>query len=155
MGISRKYLWAAIITGSLFVFINLWERADTVHKAANFCYFTAVLDKPKPGGGYEWQLRNKQQRIIPFRKMTRFKMADGEEEYRGFWKADICLPEAINQTTADEDPIMSGKHIFKWHTANSWRQTLEIFAPKDAPPAQLGIIYRNRKEIWRFGNEPR
>lgn len=153
--LSQKYLWGLIFSGLIFVFLSLWERADVAFKAANFCYFQALLNEPQPGGGYEWQLRNKQGRIIPFQRMCPYKIVDSEEEYRKCWDPDTCLPEAINQTTANEDPIMPGKYIFKWHTTNSWKQTLEISAPKNAAPTQVGIIYRNDEEIWRFPNGTR
>ena len=119
----------------------------------NFCYFRATLNDPQPDGGYEWKLINKQQRPIPNMEMHRYQIIDGESQYRGHWEPATCVTDSVNQTTANEDPIMPGKHYFKFQSINSWEQSLEITGGKE--PKQIGVIYRDGKEIWRFPDEPR
>ena len=120
----------------------------------NFCYFRATLNDPQPGGGYEWQLINKQQRPIPGMKVCFYRIVDGEDQFLRCWEPAMCITHSINQTTANEKPIMPGKHRFVFFAINGWKQTLEIAGPNDAP-TQEGVVYRNGKEIWRFSDGAR
>ena len=118
--------------------------------ADNYCYFQALLDKPQPGGGFEWQLSNKEQRPIPNIKVCLYRAIDGKDQFIKCWEEGMCVPHSINQM-ADEGPIMSGKHRFIFFAANTWEQTLEITKEKEGEAStQRGIIYRDGKEIWRF-----
>ena len=163
---------AATIIGFVYVFIIFvllivnekfgltLERLPTAREIAietgggdNYCYFQALLNLPKPGGGYEWQIVNKQKRPIPNMEMLRYQIIDGNSLYLGKWEPATCVTDSVNQTTANEKPIMLGKHYFKFQAVNSWEQSLEIIGGKE--PKQIGIVYRNGKEVWRFPDGPR
>ena len=60
----RRHKFMLLATGIVATFLALWVIAEGEYREANFCYFKANLDKPKPDGGYEWQLINKQHRAI-------------------------------------------------------------------------------------------
>ncbi|KKK70768.1 hypothetical protein LCGC14_2920690, partial [marine sediment metagenome] len=63
----------------------------------------------------------------------------------------FCHQDAIDQTTAGEEPISPGEYYYKFEANNSWEQSLVIKETKDGPK-QLGIIYRDGEEIDRFGD---
>lgn len=154
MKLSRTYAWALVFSGTIYVGMQLFDLAKAAFEKSNFCYFEAVLDQPKAGGGFEWRLHNRQHRLLPFQTMCRYQ---GREEtfVAPCWQAGACLPESINQTTAGEKPIGMGMHKFIWHADNSWKQTLNIFISEKGTLTQTGILFRDGKEIWRFGDEPR
>ncbi len=157
-----RYRWvvAFAAVGALVTVTQVWKnirdeaaRSEFETKLTggeNYCYFRAVLDDPKPGGGYEWVLINKWQRSIPFHKMCRYQAVDGKDKFIECWPSDTCIPHSIQQTTANESPIMPGKYRFIWFAANEWEQILEISVSSNGDSAQTGIIYRDGKEIWRF-----
>ena len=158
--LMKRHKFVLIASGSIATFLALWVIADGNYKAANFCYFKADFSRAKVGGGYEWQLVNDQNRTI---MPVKYFLYDG----RGgplvdSWIDEInnlCHQDSIDQTTADEKPILPGEYYYKFEANNSWEQSLVIKETKDGPK-QLGIIFRDGDEIDRFGdleapNEPR
>ena len=151
------------VVGALVTAAQVWSAArDRAAQEAferkltgadNFCYFQALLDKPQPGGGFEWQLSNKEQRPIPNVQVCLYRIANGKDQFLRCWSEAMCIPHSINQM-ADEGPIMPGKHRFVFFAANTWEQTLEISKEEDIL-VQRGIVYRDDKEIWRFPNVAR
>ena len=114
----------------------------------NYCYFVALLDKPQPNGGYEWQLINHNKRPIPNVQICLYLNG----KFSRCWKQGMCIPHSVNQAK-DEGPLMPGQHSFVFFGANTWEQTLEIF--EGDTPTQTGIISRDGKEIGRVSDVTR
>ena len=154
-----RWFWAFAAVGLVVGGAQFWrevrnQAAQEAFEAkltggGNYCYFEVLLDKPQPNGGYEWQIRNHEQRPIPNMQVCLYR----EDQFLRCWQQGMCIPHSVNQAK-DEGPIKLGTHRFEFFAANHWSQTLEIFMEGEVPK-QRGEIYRDGKVIGRIPNESR